>query len=36
MKTLLYDVLRLPKKMKDGRPTVDEAALKALLGGIPT
>jgi uracil-DNA glycosylase family 4 len=33
-KVLLYDVLRLPKRMKDGALTTDENALKALAGGL--
>jgi uracil-DNA glycosylase family 4 len=33
-KVLLYDILRLPKKMKDGKLTTDENALKALAGGL--
>ena len=28
---LLYNVLKLPKRLKDGKPTVDEEALKGLL-----
>jgi DNA polymerase I-like protein with 3'-5' exonuclease and polymerase domains len=33
-KVLLYDILRLPKRMKDGALTTDENALKALAGGL--
>lgn len=36
MKVLLYDVLRLPRRMNKGSLTVNEAALKSLLGAIPT
>lgn len=35
MKTILYDLLRLPKKFNGGSLTVSEGALKSLLGGIP-
>lgn len=35
MKILLYEVLRLPKKMRDGKLTADEGALKSLLASLP-
>lgn len=33
-KDLFYNVLKLPERFKDGKPTVDEKALKNLLGGL--
>lgn len=33
-KVILYDVLRLPKRLKQGKLTSDEEALRGILGGI--
>jgi len=33
-KVVLYDVLKLPKKLKDGKLTTDEKAIRGILGGI--
>ena len=35
-KVVLYDVLRLPKRFNNGSLTVNEEALKGLLGSLPT
>lgn len=34
VKILLYDVLKLPKRYRDGKLTTDESALKSLLGTL--
>lgn len=36
MKVLLYDLLKLPQRFNNGSLTVNEGALKSLLGAIPT